>query len=426
METHPALIEEIKTFIEQNTAAAHLRRRNSVMYTNGVTLHGIARHVSQKLGIKIGKDTIHRLLLPHRKKTTASKRFKSLIEARVPPKQNSSEKKTHPDFHYTSAQVSLVNQLAQLSSHNTVLLSVDKKMKVEIGNPATSRRSNIRRFYLVKDAPNYCDHDFPHRNTKLTPAGYQWRKLKVTRSRSLSLKRGRAPYTNTHLFRSFSVPCKKLCFGSAPQSKDRLCRKKVMWPRSGYLNVQLYPSRTIESTSVMHMNFLKSYITEIKKQQVVHNVVSVADGGPDWSIKGIINLMTFGFLWEFLKLDTLIIQCYAPGHSRFNPIERTWSLLTKCIVSVVLPVQIEELNYVVPKDSEHEKWNVILDKAVEECGKFWHGSFYDGFPVSVQPFLTGNDAIPHLKKTHELLKTFSDICRFEISPGEISHVCPSL
>ena len=28
VETHPALIEEIKTFIEQNTAAAHLRRRN--------------------------------------------------------------------------------------------------------------------------------------------------------------------------------------------------------------------------------------------------------------------------------------------------------------------------------------------------------------------------------------------------------------
>ena len=179
-----------------------------------------------------------------------------------------------------------------------------------------------------------------------------------------------------------------------------------MWPRSGYLNVQLYPPRTIESTSVMHMNFLKSYITEIKKQQVVHNVVSVAD--PDWSVKGIINLMTFGFLWEFLKLDTLIIQCYAPGHSRFNSIERTWSLLMKCIVSVVLPVQIEELNYVVPKDSEHEKWNVILGKTVEECGKFWHGRFYDGFPVSVQPFLTGNDAIPHFKKTHELLKPFSN------------------
>ena len=154
-----------------------------------------------------------------------------------------------------------------------------------------------------------------------------------------------------------------LWFCSTEQRSTRQKKGNV----AGYLNVQLYPSRTIESTSVMHMNFLKSYITEIKKQQVVHNVVSVAVAVQTGPFKGIINLMTFGFLWEFLKLDTLIIQCYAPGHSRFNSIERTWSLLTKCIVSVVLPVQIEELNYVVPKDSEHEKWNVILDGG----GRVW-------------------------------------------------------
>ena len=59
-------------------------------------------------------------------------------------------------------------------------------MKVEIGNPATSRRSNIRNFYLVEDAPN--DHNFPHHNTKLTPAGYQLRVLKLQRSRSLTLQ----------------------------------------------------------------------------------------------------------------------------------------------------------------------------------------------------------------------------------------------
>ena len=98
-------------------------------------------------------------------------------------------------------------------------------------------------------------------------------------------------------------------------SKDRIGRTKVNWPRSGPLNVQLYPSREIESTSIMHMNFLMKYVNTIKKEHLVHNVVAIADGGPDWSVKGIINLMAFGFLWEFLKLDTLTIQCYAPGHS---------------------------------------------------------------------------------------------------------------
>ena len=70
--------------------------------------------------IEISKDTVHRLLLPRRRKTTASRRFKQLVPARVPPKKNSGEKKIHQDFHYTCSQVSLVNQLAQMCSDNTV------------------------------------------------------------------------------------------------------------------------------------------------------------------------------------------------------------------------------------------------------------------------------------------------------------------
>ena len=44
-----------------------------------------------------------------------------------------------------------------------------------------------------------------------------------------------------------------------------------------------------------------------------------ADGGPDWSVKGVLNLTS-------LMGDVLIVQCYAHGHSRFNPIERTVAL----------------------------------------------------------------------------------------------------
>ena len=374
MDNEPRIVREIKCFIEQNTAAAHLRRRSSVMYTNGVSLRDIASHVMRKFNIKISKDTIHRLLLPRRKKTTASKRFKQLILARVPPKRNSGEKRIHPDFHYTCSQVSLVNQLAQLCTNNTVGLSVDNKMKVEIGNPATSRRSNIRKFYLVEDAPNYCDHDFPHRNTKLTPAGYQLRVLKLQRSRILTLQ-SRKPSFVKRYRRSFSVPCNSTNFGSVKQSYDKLGRPKVIWPRSGPLNVQLYPSRTIESTSIMHMNFLKHFILNIKRQQIVHNVVAVADGGPDWSVKGIINLMVFGLLWELLQLDTLVIQCYAPGHSRFNPIERSWSLLTKWIVGVIIPVEIPELGYVVPKETNLKNGTLCLIRLLKNVPNFGMGDF---------------------------------------------------
>ena len=78
-------------------------------------------------------------------------------------------------------------------------------------------------------------------------------------------------------------------------------------------------------------------------------MVAVADGGPDWSVKRVLNLMVFGSLWQSLRLDSFTIQSYAPGHSRFNPIERSWSILTKLIVGVVLPVEVEELDFVVPK-----------------------------------------------------------------------------
>ena len=117
------------------------------------------------------------MLLPVGKGTTASKRFKSLIPACVPAKRNTGVKITHPDFHYISCQVNLVNQLAQICEKNTISLSVDNKMKVEVGNPATSRRNNIHKFYLLEDSPNYLDHDFPYRNSKLTPAGYQRRMI---------------------------------------------------------------------------------------------------------------------------------------------------------------------------------------------------------------------------------------------------------
>ena len=82
----------------------------------------------------------------------------------------------------------------------------------------------------------------------------------------------------------------------------------------------------------MHVNHLIELITREKILKDIANVVTIADGGPDWSVKGIGNFMSLGYLWMNLKLDTLVVQCYAPGHSRFNPIERTWSYLTNQII----------------------------------------------------------------------------------------------
>ena len=186
VEKHPGIIQIVTEYIEQNTAGAHLRRRNDTLYTNGVTLKQIAEYVKTKLQIEVSKHTIARLLHPPQKNTVAGRRYKMFVAARVPPKRNESVRVTHDDFHFTAAQVSLVNQLGQLCAANTLLLSVDNKNKVDVGTPATSRRANIRTFHIIGQGPNYNDHDFPFSNAKIIPEGFQIRVSRISRSRSLS------------------------------------------------------------------------------------------------------------------------------------------------------------------------------------------------------------------------------------------------
>ena len=373
------------------------------MYTNGVSLRDIVQHVKKTLGITVNKDTIHNLMHPPRRKTKASKRYKCLIHARVPPKRNSKEKKTHIDFHFTCSQVNLVNEMASLCD-NTLSLSVDNKNKVEVGIPATSRRNQIRTFYMVSDSPNYNDHDFPHTNSKLVPAGYQILKNKPHRSRSLSPKRKLDILSYRKRSLSEGENFAKLC-GKAELTKDKIKRQKVKWPRSGPLLVQLYPSRLIESTNMMHVNHLMGLIGHEKQLHDIYNVVTIADGGPDWSVKGVINFMSLGYLWKNSKLDTLVIQCYAPGHSRFNPIERSWSFLTNKIVGVTLP---DEIDGKVPQPNDTEKWMNVLDNATILCSKFWDKKVYAGYTISVETFLSDNPLVPALKSTHQLRKEFSN------------------
>lgn len=105
-------------------------------------------------------------------------------------------------------------------------------------------------------------------------------------------------------------------------------------------------------------------------------------------------------------MDSLIVQCYAPGHSRFNPIERSWSYLTKQIVGVTLPDTIEG---VVPAAGDDETWHKVLDNATIKCTKFWHNKHYAGFQITVESVLSSSDPIiPHIKATPGLLKTFAD------------------
>ena len=185
-EMFPDLVPCVENYIQQNTASAHVRRRDITMYLNGVTLNDITCHVRKELGIEVSRHTIHHLLTPKRTGTNASKRFKCLINACVPPKNNSGEKREHPHFHFMSAQINIVNEMGTLCQNGTPRMSVDNKNKVDVSTTAASRRCQIRTFCLQHDAPTYDDHDFPYRNSKLTPAGYQILTPQIQRSQSIS------------------------------------------------------------------------------------------------------------------------------------------------------------------------------------------------------------------------------------------------
>ena len=293
-----------------------------------------------------------------------------MIKARVPPKRNSKEKVVHPHFHFTCAQVQLVNGLAIQFEKETLMMSVDNKNKVEVGIPATLRYTKIRTFHLLEDAPNYNDHDFPNANCKLVPSGYEILRFKI-RSRSLSPKKTRHPEVRR---RSFSESSTNLP-NPKKTTTDKLGRAKFEWPRSGPLSVQLYSSRSIESTNLMHTEYLRKLMQEQRKLREVFNLIAIADGGPDWSVKGVGNLLSLGQLWKDTHLDCLIVQCYAPGHSRFNPIERMWSFLTSKIVTVILPDTIDGKR---PGQNDDQGWLNVLDNAVNTCSKFWDGKQLNG------------------------------------------------
>ena len=110
-----------------------------------------------------------------------------------------------------------------------------------------------------------------------------------------------------------------------------------------------------------------------KEIKNVYNVVAIADGGPDWSIKGLINFMSLGLLWMKSGLDLLIVQSYAPGHSHFNPIERSWSFLTNHITGITLPDNIDGK---VPNANDETGWMEVLDNAAKLCAKFWDNKVY--------------------------------------------------
>ena len=58
----------------------------------------------------------------------------------------------------------------------------------------------------------------------------------------------------------------------------------------------------MEATNVMHVNYMMDFLNKNYFKESVHNIIAIADGRPDWSVKGTLNFMSLGFFLAQLQI----------------------------------------------------------------------------------------------------------------------------
>ena len=114
----------------------------------------------------ISKQCIRYLFKPVKKGTHAASRYKRVIDAEVPKKDNSLHN-FHENGHVLHSRIKLRREMATHFSEECVVLSVDSMNKLRYGTLCVSRYHQIRKIYMTDDAPRYKDHDFPSKYKKI-------------------------------------------------------------------------------------------------------------------------------------------------------------------------------------------------------------------------------------------------------------------
>lgn len=406
----PEIPKIMEDFLLQHSSEAQIRRRDDTIYNFGVSLEDIRKHLLKMVpGLKvISRDTVHRLMLPPRKNTLQAKKYKGIVNGRVPAKSNNKSKE-HQDIHMSCTQICYASELSSLFEDECVSLSCDDKCKINVGTLAVSRYFQHNKFFHLTEKPDYPDHDFPHPDSKLVPSGYMV--LTNRKERSTSLPSRFTTFTpHNKRSRSRSPPRQH------PKSKsyiDSRGRERISWPRTGYMTMQLSAAKFHSSTSQRHATHLYEILKPIVHDKVTPKTVVniISDGGPDWNSQSVVNLINYGRLWRDLKLDGLIISAYAPGHSRLNPIERAWAPMSKWLTGVTLPRSLEGESKPPYKQTELSadqmlfKEARVFDNACAITAKHWSKK-YNTFPISVKcvPALAPSD--PNCYTDHEYIKKF--------------------
>ena len=160
----PSIPNVATEFIKSHGFRAQERKRTSTITSSVVTINEIREHLLKNIpSLKehgISKQTVRWLFKPFRKDNHAAVRYKGIINATIPKKDNTG-RKYKGDSHFILSHIKLRREFAEYFKEETTIVSTDNMNKIRYGASAVSRHHQIRKIYMENDAPQLSDHDFP-------------------------------------------------------------------------------------------------------------------------------------------------------------------------------------------------------------------------------------------------------------------------
>ena len=345
-------------------------RRNRLRHRSRLCAHGRRQDTTGSVGVSLRQkqehcfstipglrehglslNIVHRLFSAPYNHTASKKKYKDLVPTRIAHKANCLSN-GHEDSNYCRAQVKIALELiTHLEMKFSDCQPTQKLSSACQGRAEVLRMVRSNSFMLSSDRIQLPDHDFPEPGYKISPMGYVFLQ---------------------------------------PTGSDQL-------PRSGpltlYLRSHMFNKESAMSHSDDLMDCLRLVVDATKKKAVVMGV----DNGPDWCRHSVKTVLAMGRVWETMDLDYLLLTSYAPGNSKFNPIEHAWAPITRWCSGLVLQNSLEgESTWPnkqnISQEEKDEKNKEVFLVALNKLKSILNGQEFDGHAITIKTVTVGEDA----------------------------------
>jgi len=119
----------------------------------------------------LSEDTVQRLFKAPRQGTTAARRYRQLVDARVVPARNDARPEGL-QTHFGRAQQKLLQEW--FAFRGQLNITGDDMNIIQVGRPAVSRYHRQRKYYGEGQGPNHDVHDFPTAELGIKMGGFMF------------------------------------------------------------------------------------------------------------------------------------------------------------------------------------------------------------------------------------------------------------